>query len=166
MKEQTIIKAARGIETSEKLLFRWLAESIQDVFWVNTRGVDRMIYVSPAYEVLWERTTESLYAAPKSFLKAIHPEDLDSYLPFVSEHRQKGKPYLCEYRICRKNGDVLWIQERGFPVPGEFDGAMLMAGVCMDITKRKNFELRLMESEKRYRTSAVRLNFFERSLTI
>src|SRR3989338_11586113 len=47
------------------------AENIREVFWMTDPEKNRMIYISPAYEVIWGRTCESLYASPWSWLDAI-----------------------------------------------------------------------------------------------
>ncbi len=125
-------------ESEEK--FRLVTETINDVFWMSTCGIGEMIYISPAYETLWERSRESLLQSPKSFLEAIHPDDLDEYLGVVDKYHMNGKPYKCDYRIIRIDGEVRWIHEKGYPVPDSVGGTQFMSGVCSDITDRKQAE--------------------------
>lgn len=132
-------RAEQALEQSEEK-FRLVTDAIKEVFWMSTRGIGEMVYVSPAYENLWERSRESLYQSPKSFLEAIHPEDLDRYLEVVKENHANGTPYRYEYRIVRKNGEIRWIQERGYAVPDSTGRAPLMTGICTDITERKMAE--------------------------
>jgi PAS domain-containing protein len=54
---------------------RQMAENIEQVFWVRDLRTDRILYVSPAYETVWGRSCESLYANPLSFIESVHPED-------------------------------------------------------------------------------------------
>ena len=51
--------------------FREVVENIREVFWVTDAGRTQMLYVSPAYETIWGRSRESLYAAPRSWLEAV-----------------------------------------------------------------------------------------------
>ena len=60
--------------------FRLMAETIQDVFWIATPTLDRMIYASPAYEQVWGRSCQELYQHPQRFMESIHPEDRDRAL--------------------------------------------------------------------------------------
>ncbi|MGH7206574.1 MAG: PAS domain S-box protein, partial [Nitrospiraceae bacterium] len=60
--------------------FRQLAENIQEVFWMSDPEKNRIMYISPGYEDIWGRTCESLYASPRSWLEAIHPDDRDRVL--------------------------------------------------------------------------------------
>ncbi len=134
-----------------ELKLRLIAENISDVFWMSTRGVGRMIYISPAYERLWERPAENLYRTPTSFLDAVHPDDLQRLIDAFERYHQHGIAYAIEYRIIRKDGEIRWIRERGYPVPETLDGECLMTGVCTDITDRKQTQAALEESEMRYR---------------
>ncbi len=120
--------------------FRLLAESIQDVFWISTPGVTEQIYVSPVYETVWQRPLAEVLNEPRSFVKSIHPEDLASYRDAMETYHAQGNAYTCEYRIVRPDGSVRWILERGFPVADASGRVMLMAGVCTDVTERKEAE--------------------------
>jgi PAS domain S-box-containing protein len=137
--------AERALKQSE-LKFRFVTETIEEVFWMSTRGVGKIIYVSPAYETLWQKSTTSLYQSPRSFIESIHPGDLSNYLAIIKKCHAKGKPYQCEYRIIRKDAQVRWIHERGYPVPQAWEGDRLMTGVCTDITERKRAEEGLQQS--------------------
>ena len=118
---------------------RLIAETIDDVFWMSTPGVKEMLYISPAYERLWERSCESLYHSPQSFLDAVHPEDRTILLGIIELHSQ-GKPYEIEYRIVQRGDTVRWVHERGFPVHDEQGHLRAMTGVVSDITERKKAE--------------------------
>ncbi len=117
--------------------FRLLAETIQDAFYLAAPGIEKMIYVSPAYETIWGRSLESLYNSPKSFVDAIHPEDREHTLASLLEHHSLGTGWSLEYRITRPDGSIRWIQDRGFPVRDETGNLWLIAGAAVDITARK-----------------------------
>lgn len=126
--------------TEANIKFRLITDTIRDIFWISTRGVGKMIYISPAYEVIWGKTMEDLYREPKSFLSLIHPKDIEAYLGIIETYHAQGRSYACEYRIAKKDGTIRWISERGFPTPEFWDGAQLMTGICIDITERKHWE--------------------------
>lgn len=126
-----------------ELKFRLATETVSDVFWMSTRGVRSMLYVNSAYENVWQKTRESLFENPRSFTESIHPDDIDNYLEKIDKYHAHGIQYEVEYRIVMDDGAVKWIQERGHPVRQAIDGNLLMAGICVEITKLKQVEERL-----------------------
>ncbi|MDY6954784.1 MAG: PAS domain-containing protein [Thermodesulfobacteriota bacterium] len=137
--------------------FRLLAENINDAFWMSTPGIDKMIYVSPAYEAIWGRSRDSLYKSPQSFMEAIHPEDRDRVQAGLEGHA-KGS-WNFEYRIIQPDGSIRWINDRGFPIQNEQGDLAKMCGVATDITERKQAEEALRKSENTYRITSVRLRY-------
>jgi len=131
--------------TEEKLneserQFRQVTETIQDVFWMSTPGITKMVYVSPAYEKIWKRNTQLLYESPRSYLQVIHPDDLEQYLAFIDTYHAKGKAYQCEYRILPEPVTMMWIRESGYPITDGNGDTVLMTGVCTDITEIKRIQ--------------------------
>lgn len=138
--------------------FRLITETIQDVFWMSTPGVGRMLYVSPAYERIWGRTRESLLAEPQSFVDAVHPDDRALVLSELSKHAQGS--YECQYRVIQPDGTVRWIDDRGFPILDEAGNVRLMTGVATDITRQKRVEEELSVYTKRLQESNEALQDF------
>jgi PAS domain S-box-containing protein len=120
-------------EREEK--FRLIAETIEDVFWMSTPGIEEMLFISPAYEKIWERSRASLYESPKGFLEAIHPDDQERLREAIDDHAQGFWNH--EYRIFRPDGSVRWIQDRGFPIYDDQGKLRMMTGVAKDITEQK-----------------------------
>ena len=130
------VRAEAALRQSEEN-FRLINENILDVFYMRTPSLDKIIYVSPAYEELWGRSRESLYASPKSFLDGIHPEDREMAIAKVSVGHAQGIPWKIEYRVIRPDGSLRWIQDRGFPIKDDQGNLRLVTGVATDITERK-----------------------------
>ncbi|MBN1818790.1 MAG: PAS domain S-box protein, partial [Sedimentisphaerales bacterium] len=139
--------------------FRLLAESIEDVFWMSTPGIGKMIYVSPAYEKIWGRSRESLYENPRSFLEGVHPKDRDRMNLGLQRHAQGLWDF--EYRIVRPDGNVRWVRDRGFPIRNEQGQLFLMCGVASDITVRRQAEEKLRANQKALRSLTAELSVME-----
>jgi two-component system, cell cycle sensor histidine kinase and response regulator CckA len=122
--------------------FKSLAENIQEVFWLSSGR--EFMYVSPAYEVIWGKSCESLYLDPDSFLQSVHPEDREAVIAGF-ESRQRAE---IEFRISRPDGATRWIGSRLFPMAGERGKAPDKAGIAEDITERKKSEQILIQSER------------------
>ena len=74
-----------------------------------------MLYVNRAYETIWGRTCESLYASPKNWFEAIHPDDRERVLQAALTWHAHGA-YDDEYRIVCADGAVRWVRDRTFPM--------------------------------------------------
>ncbi|MCT7948506.1 PAS domain-containing protein [Ancylothrix sp. C2] len=128
--------------------FRQFAENINDVLWVSNIKQGQLLYVSPAYEEIWGRSSQSLYTNYFSWIEAIHPQDQ----PRVLEEFEKqvaGENYDTEYRVVRPDGSIRWIRDRGFPITGSSGEPDRAAGIAEDITERRNAEIALQQALER-----------------
>lgn len=142
--------AERRLQESEQR-FRQLAENIREVFWLTDPEHREVFYVSPAYEEIWGRSCQSLYASPVEWVEAIVPEDRQAVLQAAMSEQSKGA-YNVEYRIVRPDGALRWVRDRAFPVTAADGSIIRIAGVAVDITEQKLAERQLRESEVKYRT--------------
>lgn len=125
--------------------FRQLAENIDDVFWLSDlRG--NVCYVSPAYETIWGRTRESLYADPEAWIDCVHPDDRERVARSTMEYAT-GR-WDETFRIVRPDGTLRWLRARAYPV---FDGegkVYRVAGVSRDITEYRRLEEQFRRAQK------------------
>jgi PAS domain S-box-containing protein len=133
-------------ENEERL--RQMAENIEEVFWMSSPEKDRMIYVSPAYESIWNRTCKSLYDRPFSWVDSIYPDDRERVRTAAVEKQTDGT-YDEEYRIVRADGSIRWIRDRAFPIVNSNGEIYRIAGVAADVTNRKMVEQELREANRR-----------------
>lgn len=122
--------------------FRQLSENIHAVFWMTDPDKGSMLYISSAYESIWGRTVQALYASPRDWLEAIHVEDRPRVLQAALSKQAVGL-YDEEYRIVRPNGDIRWIHDKAFPVRDNDGNIYRIAGIAEDITERKQLEAEL-----------------------
>ncbi|MBW4621406.1 MAG: PAS domain-containing protein [Cyanosarcina radialis HA8281-LM2] len=130
--------------------FRQMAETIQDVCWISKPQHGQLLYVSPAYETIWGRSCESLYANYYGWLEAIHPEDRERIEQILSKQILTGR-YDEEYRVVRPDGSIRWVRDRGFPTWGDRGELLYAVGIAEDITERhltSEVQRRLVECAK------------------
>lgn len=115
--------------------FQQFANHVDIVFWLCTPDVSEYYYMSPYYEKLWCRTRESLYQEPHSFLKSVHPDDLER----ITSKAVGDNAFDIdeEYRIIRPNGSIRWVRDRTFPIKDKNGNVYRMVGVAEDITDSK-----------------------------
>jgi two-component system, cell cycle sensor histidine kinase and response regulator CckA len=134
-----------------ELRFRQLAENILEVFWMTDPASGQVLYLSPAYERVWGRNPESVYADSRAWLEAIHVDDRPGLLAALKRQNEKG--YDEEYRIVRPDGSMRWIHDRAFLVRRDTGEISRVVGVAEDITERKSAEARRSELEFQLRHS-------------
>ncbi|BAZ28622.1 multi-sensor hybrid histidine kinase [Cylindrospermum sp. NIES-4074] len=136
-------RIAEALRQSEEK-FRQLAENIQAVFWMTDIQSHHVLYVSNAYETIWQRSCERLYQNSANWLDAIHPEDRQRIEIAFMEQISTGH-YDVKYRIIRPDGSIRWIRDRAFPIKNEVGELVRVAGIAEDITELQQIEL--MKSE-------------------
>jgi PAS domain S-box-containing protein len=146
------VEYAHRLEDSESR-FRQMAENIEQVFWLYDADARRMIYVSPAYEHIWELSPAQLFADPTLYLQRLHPEDQERFHEQVSEQHLGS----IEYRLIMPDGTEKVVRSQSFPVKNAQGKVYRIAGLTEDITERKRLEhLKRQQVAEEQKTSALR----------
>jgi PAS domain S-box-containing protein len=151
MKERR--RAEENLRKSEDR-FREMAEHVREAFWLYDWKKRKVIYISPAYEVIWGRSIEDLYKRDDEWNESVHPDDLEYARSSFEEIIQTGGGEDREYRIIRPDGSVRWVSDRGFAIKDSKGKVVRIAGIAEDITDRKRSEVALREGEERFRELA------------
>jgi PAS domain S-box-containing protein len=142
---------AEGIDvTDDREWFRALADNLPDVVYrYRLIPAPCFEYVSPAVTAITGYTPEEHYADPALPLRFVHPEDRALYEAAWGSLRAFAEPLLIRY--VRKDGTVLWVEQRNFPVM-DADGRLVAAGgIVRDVTEQVQARKALAESEERHR---------------
>ena len=129
--------------------FRELAETIKEVFEIIDFETKKLLYVSPAYEDVFEKTCQSLYEDDTSWKEFLHPEDKDWVINEFRHLRKEGG--AIEYRLLMPDGRIKWLKNSTFPIY-ENNKIARIAGYTLDISQKKIIEQNLVNSENRYRS--------------
>jgi len=120
--------------------FRNLADSGQVLIW--TAGLDKKCnYFNRVWLAFTGRSLEQEIG--DGWLEGVHADDLERCLKTYVEAFDRYQAFSMDYRLRRHDGRYRWIQDEGTPrydSQGRFIGYI---GHCMDITERKETELRL-----------------------
>jgi len=143
-------KQAEEVPRKSEEKYRSLVENISDViFDVDHQGM--VLYFSPIGKDIWGYNQEDVIG--KNFIELVHPDDRDLLLQrFLELSGGVEKPL--NYRVKDKTGNFRWVRTSTKPriENGIFVGA---SGTLIDITKQKEMETLLSESEKRYRELSI-----------
>lgn len=111
-----------------------------------------MKYISEKiYEISGYHASEFINNFEITFAKIIHPDDQELCRKSIQEASKEKRHYEFEYRITHKNGQIVWVNENGKAIYNEEGGVEFLDGIIVDITRRKEAELAVAESERNYK---------------
>ncbi|MEO8425418.1 MAG: diguanylate cyclase [Actinomycetota bacterium] len=136
--------------------YRLLVEQVRSITFVErlSGGPSGDIvpeYVSPQVVAILGYSQEEVLSDPRLRSDLIHPKDRDRVLRVLGEVRAAGGRFTDQYRMVRKDGRVIWVDEDSLMVPDERGGADLWQGTLQDVTKQKQAEQALRSGERRFR---------------
>lgn len=146
------VEAEAALRESE-LKYRSLVEQIPAITFISPWGsFETPTYVSPQVESVLGFSPADFEADPNLWVNQLHPEDRDWVLAEVDKCQKTGDPFDCEYRIKARDGRTVWFQDMAQVVQDSSGRSLFLQGVSLDITRRKELEAALQESEAHYRT--------------
>jgi PAS domain S-box-containing protein len=139
-----------------ELRYKLLAENVTDVIWTVDFGL-RFTYVSPSVEKLLGYQADNLLAQPVvNFLAPESQNLVTQKIAYLSEKLEKNvnQPFdlqNLEIQMIRKDGVEIWTEiQNSFFLTSQGEVAGII-GVARDITKRREYEDALKDSENKYR---------------
>jgi PAS domain S-box-containing protein len=99
--------------------------------------------ISPGYAAIHGLPDGTTEITRSEWLAFVHPEDVERLKVFRSDAlRERRGEFQVDYRIVCCNGEVRWIESRGFISYGGDGHAQRLIGVKIDVTERKRAEER------------------------
>jgi PAS domain S-box-containing protein len=147
-RQDTILHDMKNLVESE-IHLRQIAENIEQVFWLSDINSGRILYVSPAFETVWGRSSQSLYVDPSILIESVHLEDRVQVM--VARPHNEHKPFNQAYRILRPDGSLRWIFARTFLIRDETGESDCLFCIAQDITDEKQVELAMRKTLDRTR---------------
>lgn len=137
------------VESEER--FRSLAEHAGDIIYrIDLLPEIHFTYVNPVIEEVSGYAPRELYDDPGLATRIIHPDDRSLLESFLSEE-SSGIP--CRLRWIRKDGEVIWIEQRIVPIHDKEGARIAIEGIVRDITEIRRAEQEaLLETSTRYRS--------------
>lgn len=126
------------MDMNKEIEFLQFAANINQVLYVRDVRSNGVVYVNPAYEEIWQRTCESLYQEPHSFLEAIEAKDRARVLDAM-KRQERGETTVEEYRILLPDAKTRWILDRAFPIRDEHGVITHVYGIAEDTSCQKDY---------------------------
>lgn len=99
-------------------------------------------WVANMAEVLGYSDSECPRNLPE-FMDIVHPEDRDRLYSLIQKTLAQKIPLFTEYRLRRKDGNYIWVEDRNQVVLNDQGEIVLVIGTMVDITVRKQSEEKL-----------------------
>lgn len=141
----------KGVNDGQYQLELYRASSLGGVFTVIVDEYFTLLYGNDKYYHLHEYTKESMLARIHNHCREyVHPDDLPMVQQIIAEALAAGNDYAeWVMRVVTGKGNIRYIL-----CSGRFEhveNKVIMNGVVMDITKQKEVEEALRESEEKFR---------------
>ncbi len=120
-------------------LFHLIAESVPQAFFLMSADCRQMLYMSPAFERVWQMPREAVYRDALCWLERIHPDDLWLFDPSSGEAPLARTP-AHEYRLSMPDGSLRWVRMETIPIKDASGTLARVAGILSDVTERRQHE--------------------------
>jgi PAS domain S-box-containing protein len=141
-------KEHRALQRSENL-FRLLAENAGDMIYrIGLVPQAAFEYISPAVIHILGYSAEEMYANPRLIFHTVHPEDQQIFNDMMQG--QNGDTIIL--RMYRKNGELVWVEERNIYIKNASGALVAIEGIARDITGQRRADaerMKLLEETKR-----------------
>ncbi|HRF65410.1 MAG TPA: PAS domain S-box protein [Ignavibacteria bacterium] len=144
-------KAEEAVKQSEKR-FQDLYDSAPDMYF-SISPTGRVKSVNRFGSEYLGYTSDELIG--NEVWKVVHPDDRELVIERISEiFSKKLESAKLEFRKLRKDGTVIWVNESTRLISDINGIPKELFIICRDITPNKEFQIALLESEKKYRNLA------------
>ena len=145
--ERELRKELEKVKKSESL-YRLLAENTSDLIRYQLPS-GKFNYVSPNIEEYTGFTAEEYYSFEP--LQNVLAEDHKLLQDAVEKFKDGVSELKIEYRIYHKSGKIVWLESRIRAIRNEKGEFVSLVSSSNDITRKKDSEQKLKESETRYK---------------
>ncbi len=146
-KEETPLTINSVLEDNVDI--KHVLNNIEQVVWVQDLSTDTIVYVNPAFKLLWGRSPADLYASSRILIESVHPEDRVHVL--AAKPHKDSTPINLTYRVLHPDGQLRWIFDRSFIMQDSSGQSNYLFCIAQDITDQKNVELALGDTVDRLR---------------
>ncbi len=127
--------------------YRTLVEQLATITYIAKLGLHgEWLYVSPQIEAILGFSPSEWLSEPGLWVSRVHPDDR-RLVEETEEATFSGKPFRAEYRMFRRDGKVIWVNDTA-AVVHDSDGNTLLHGVMVDVSERKQLETQLRQAQK------------------
>lgn len=140
------IHSEKLIQESEEK-FKLLADNIPGTVYLSEYDENwTKIYLNDEIEKLTGYDKTEFIKGEVSLFDLVHPDDRETLKTYTDECIERGEPFHVMYRLKKKSGEYIWIEEFGDTILKEGKVAYI-EGILIDITEKKAIETEIKARE-------------------
>ncbi len=143
IKKELTLTLEALVESEKK--YKTLLDNINEVIFILDTN-NRITYISQRIREIAGYSDHELTG--KYYNQFLHPHDINAFEKKIN-CISKTNSEIIEYRILNKNGEIRHVRTTLRPIQQDEKTAGI-TGVLTDITERKNYDIALIESEKKF----------------
>jgi diguanylate cyclase (GGDEF)-like protein/PAS domain S-box-containing protein len=137
--------------TDDELIRTLLLNDSSDGMW-DWNLLDNVLFLSPQwFRMLGYGPNEIAEPTLDTWRNSVHPDDIERVMGLLQDHLQgKNSRYEAKYRLRSRDGDYLWVHDRGMVAQRDADNQpRRMIGLVLDITESEHYAAELLERSQR-----------------
>ena len=135
------------------------------VYTLGPQAPNPVLYISPQLEALLGERAADWIGNADIFTRLVHPEDADWVAEECERTNQTGEPFVAEYRMCTRDGQIRWVRDEAVLVRGGDGRPLFWQGILTDLTATQEAAARLAEALDRERAAAEHLRVVDEMKT-
>ena len=132
--------------------FRELVDGSGSIVWEADPQTFQFSFVSQSAERLLGHPVRRWLEEPGFWPGIVHPEDREAAVTARREAVARGEDHRCEYRAVSADDRAIWVEDLATVVRDGAGSVLLLRGLMVDITERRQAQDGLRRSEARLRT--------------
>lgn len=145
LREQAALREA-------EIKYQSLVEQIPAVVFLDRADEsEATFYMSPRIFEMTGYTPDEWYEIPNIWFDSIHPDDRQRIDEAYEKSHNNRTAFFEEYRFIRPDGRTIWIKEDTNLIRDGNGNPLYWQGILLDITKEKESQASVRESEERFR---------------
>lgn len=150
----TIIDITERKQLEQKLLeskfrYSFALDAAHAGIWEWNLKTDELAWSEQVWR-LYGLEPDSVHLDNQLCVATVHPDDRDEAARIIREAVANLRSASIEYRTVHPDGSVRWLTSRGMPLRNADGEVTRYIGTIIDITERKQVELELLESKRRF----------------
>jgi PAS domain S-box-containing protein len=127
------------------------------VYTLGPASPNPVLYISPQLQGLLGERAADWIGNSDIWTRLVHPEDAGWVAAECERTNQTGEPFVAEYRMYTRDGQVRWVRDEAVLVRGGDGRPLFWQGILTDITATKLASARLAEALDREQDAAHQL---------